>query len=316
MYRSEVLTTSSHSNSFTVALPGHSFVFPKDNQCSQADYMLSFKPKLELEPTAWTCSLRSVYYSNSYSTYVPETTMKRMYMMIDVEYNKLVNRGESPIMHTPHVKTYDVYHGCMIWVNDTTDEKKEVKFKRGLYYHMDEIVNELNDLYKSMNVDVHFRKSGGNVTMTLKREDASKAWVMPYFEGELSERIGIPNINCPEIQPILTQLANSTSSEISINLTTNSVVRDQRRNIGLYIDFLNPIHGGLQIGEVIRLPGRFTGRFFDTNMINFHEPIPIPLRIGDIKLVRVQFKDENNHVVNFPIGQNMVILEFNKRNKE
>lgn len=181
---------------------------------------------------------------------------------------------------------------------------------------MDEIVNELNDLYKSMKVDVHFRKSGGNLTMTLKRENPSKPWVMPYFEGELSERIGLPDIKSPEIQPILTQLANSTSSEISITLKTNSVVRDQRRNIGLYVDFLNPIYGGLQVGELIRLPGRFTGRFFDTNMINFHEPIPIPLRNWEIKLVRVQFKDENNHVVHFPIGQNMVILEFNKRNKD
>lgn len=315
MYRNEVFTTSSHANSFTVCLPGHNYEFPRDNQCSQADYMLSFKPKLDLDPTAWTCSLRSLIYSNSYSTYIPETPMKRMFMMVDVEYNKMVAKGQSLLMHTPHVRVHTIYHGYVIWVNETHEQKGDVKFKRGLYYHMDEILFELNRIYKSLNVKAHFRKSGENINLTLTRENDTQPWIVPYFESDLANRIGLPNINSPEMQPILTQLANTVGNEATLVFTSDSVVRDGRRNIGLYIDFLYPNFDGLRSNEVIRLPGRLSGRFFDTNIINFHDPVSIPLRSGDIKLVRVQFKDENGDVVNFPIGQNMVILEFNKRNK-
>lgn len=314
MYRQQVITKTSPSQSFTLCLPGYDGVFPADHQCSQGDYFLSLKPPLELKSADWTVSLRSVCYSNSYSTFVPETAMKRLYMMADTDYEKLIQQRRVSYMLTPGVKIHNIgLHGFVLWSNDRGNDQKVVNFRKGLYYHLDEIIFELNNLYKSMNVSSHFRRNGEKIELSLKRDNDREPWCLPYFENQLSERVGMPHINSPEMIAITTQLARA-KTETTLILTPQNVVRDKRRNIGLYIDFLKSRFPGLEQHEIIRLPGRNTGRLYDTNIMDFKTPIPLAIAKDKIRLIRVTFKDEKGDIVNFPTGQNMITLEF-KKNK-
>lgn len=316
MYRREVITTPNLPNSFSVCLPGHNSVFPRDNQSTQANYVLSFKPELELNATDWSCYLRSVCYSNSYSTFIPETPLKKLYMLVDKEYNTLIRHGQAPYVLTADVEVHNIYHGYVIWTSSKSIDSSVPVFKKGLYFHLHELMFELNRIYKEQNVDAHFRSHGDSISLTLKRAIPSLPWELPYFENDLADKIGLPNIRSKEMQQILAKLADANTREaleITLTFRPNQVIRDKRRNIGLYIDFLSPRHTGLRQNEVIRLPGRLSGRFFDTNIIDFHHPIPLPIFKNKIKLVRVQFKDENGDDVTFPLGQNMIILEFRRK---
>ena len=314
MYQCQIHSLGSDKPSFSVCLPGHNAVFPKDNRCTQADYYLSFKPALQLDPTDWTCGLRSVCYSNSYSTFIPDTEIGAIYIMRDIDFNSLPPNEVSSYVNKDGVRMRDIIHGYKLWTSPMfkTGNTSRLRLQKGLYYHLNDLIEDLNDIYiKILGFDVKFRQSDSDLILTLRRKTLHDPWIIPYVEGELADRIGLPQFGSSDMLEML-DLVNKFGLEASIKLRPNKFVRDKTRNIGLYIDFLGAKFPGLNDDELIRLPGRTSGSFSDTNIINLTHPVALPLKKGNISLARVQFKNQDGLPVSFPLGQNMVVLEFNK----
>lgn len=315
MYSNKNLPTPKTSyKSFTVQLPGHSDEFPDGHLSNQGDYYCEFKTPLKLDKTKWKCRLRAVYFNNSYSTKIEETEMKILYVIPSINVELI-----EEVLNFPGSQMLNLVEDTITIVKPLTklgDEKGPLaKLDAGLYFNAEDLIKDINSVYKQNGVSVNkdlLELREDHVFLHLERAKMEDPWIIPVFDGEVRKRLGLPHILSENMMDIIIQ-AYSRNLVFEMPLKTAIRINKSKcRSISLYVDCVEPSLPGLKRGEIMRFSGNESLDISDTNEFHFDTPILHPITSSEISMIHVLFKDENDEIVDFPVGQNMVEIEFIK----
>lgn len=332
------------SKSFIVQLPGHTSSYPLGHASHQGDYVIGFDKKLVLKPKEWRCKVHSVFFNNSYSTYIPKTPLEVAYLVPNEDPHELQRLlalpGSQFLKHIPGFMTVR-----LPLRKKDDDSGQQVSLNAGLYHTAQQLVDDLNIIYSNCGKTSNncMRIEDGCLTMTLKRTEDNDPWIVPMLGGELCQRLGIPDILSRSMIDTLDIVGGYWAEKVITFSQPIKISNSYSRNLSLYIDILNPSIPGLKEGELIRFAGNESLEMSDTNVFVFDSSILHPLNTSkqfrrqsqsgnlshskdiftreadddedsgvDITYFHVTFRDELDQIVTFPMGVNMVILEFVK----